>query len=437
MTIPQLNEAIIRTHANAKSRERGENYYRQGYVTTLTQRGNTINAEVEGSESQSYRVSLNFSDRDFTSATCTCPYDFDGYCKHIVAAMLACLRQPARIEQRPTLEQLLDRINEIQTQQLIQELVARQPELIDTIERYVNRIALRAPQAKTSEPQRRPTIDPNPFRSQVRRIIRDAVRYLEEGWEDDPITDEIFALIQEAQMFIEQGDANNALAILQAITEACSENWNDVEEYGADNYEIAQALNCTWSEAILCAELSSEEKIDLQSNLELWQDEWNVSFSMSIEALRQGWDYPPLQRVLQGHITSLGAWEGEAPDYADDLALIRLKILERQERYQEYLYLAEAEGQTKEYLIMLARLGKVTDAIAAANSQMTSMEQAFALAQTLYQSDSQQQALEIARKGLTLSGLNTTTMQLNGSKRQGLLIWHQERNKNGQFIAVN
>jgi uncharacterized Zn finger protein len=404
MTIPKLNEATIRTYANGKSRQRGEEYYRQGYVNSLTQRGNTLYAEVEGSDIQSYRVSLNFSDRDFTSATCTCPYNFDGYCKHIVAAMLVCMRQPDRIEERPTLEQLLDRLNDIQTQQLIQELVAKQPELIDPIERYVNRIALSTPQIKTENPQRHNTIDPTPFRSQVYRILRDGLRYLEEGWEEDPITDEIVALILEAQIFIERGDANNALVILQAIAEACSENWDLVEEYGADNYEIVEALNCAFCEAILCAELSDRERRDLEGNLELWQNEWDASFSMSLEALRQGWDYPPLQRVLQGNITNLGAWEDEAPDYADELALIRLNILSRQERYQEYLYLAEAEGQTEQYLTMLASLDRVNDAMDAASSQMTSMEQAFALAQTLARSNSQQQALEIACKGLTLHG---------------------------------
>lgn len=78
--------------------------------------------------------------------------------------------------------------------------------------------------------------------------------------------------------------------------------------------------------------------------IENWDDEWDANFCMSLEALRQGWDYPPLQLVLQGNISKRGAWEGEAPDYADDFALIRLQILARQKRHKEYLYLAEAEG---------------------------------------------------------------------------------------------
>jgi uncharacterized Zn finger protein len=61
----------------------------------------------------------------------------------------------------------------------------------------------------------------------------------------------------------------------------------------------------------------------------------------------------------------------EIPDYADDLALIRLKILKRQESYQEYLYLAQSEGQTQQYLTMLGHLGRVEDAVAIAQTQMS------------------------------------------------------------------
>ncbi|WP_197484804.1 hypothetical protein [Phormidesmis priestleyi] len=101
---------------------------------------------------------------------------------------------------------------------------------------------------------------------------------------------------------------------------------------------------------------------------------------MSLEALRQGWTDPPLLRILGGEISELGSWEEDAPDYADDLALIRLRILDRQARYDEYLHLAEAEGQTQCYLTMLAQLGQIAEAVSAAQTNMSVMEEAFALA---------------------------------------------------------
>ncbi|HAA28678.1 MAG TPA: hypothetical protein DCE56_14570 [Cyanobacteria bacterium UBA8553] len=78
------------------------------------------------------------------------------------------------------------------------------------------------------------------------------------------------------------------------------EEWDQVDNHGAENEEVVAALNDAWTAAILSAELTSQEQVDIRVNLETWQDEWNANFDISLEALQQGWDYPPLQRVLQG-----------------------------------------------------------------------------------------------------------------------------------------
>jgi uncharacterized Zn finger protein len=404
MSIPQISEFTIRRHANAKSFQRGEAYYEAGAVNAITQRGHLLQADVVGNEPRPYQVSLNFDSSGLTSVNCTCAYNLDGWCKHIVATMLVCVRNSEHIEQRPTLEELLDRLDHIQTQRLLQELVAEYPRLIEAIDRRVNWMTVPAIHKSTLKPVQRSNIDPAPFRGEVRQILRDAVRYFEEGYEEDPIIEELLSVVQTATDFSERGEGENAIAILEAITSTCVENWDDVAEYGADNDEIVQELNQAWCEAILSTELTPEEKVDIQINLEAWQDEWNADFGLIMEALRQGWDYPPLAEVLQGNVTERGAWEEDIPDYADDLALIRLKILEHQERYQEYLYLAEAEGQTEQYLTMLGRLGRVEEAVDAAQTQMNSMEEAFALAKTLRVQEALQQALDIAQSGLNLPG---------------------------------
>ncbi|WP_375513876.1 SWIM zinc finger domain-containing protein [uncultured Nostoc sp.] len=404
MSIPQISEFTIRRHANAKSFQRGEAYYEAGAVNTVTQRGDLLQADVVGSEAKPYHVNLSFDSSELTSVNCTCAYNFDGWCKHIVATMLVCARNPENIEQRPTLEQLLNRLDYIQTQRLLQELVTEHPPLIEAIDRHVSWMTNPTDKQTTTKTLLHITIDSAPFRRQVRQILKDTVRYFEEGCEEDPIGEELLSVVQTAVDFSERGEGENAIAILEAITSTCVENWDDVAEYGAENDELVGELNNAWCEAILSAELTPEEKVDIQINLEAWQDEWNVDFGMIMEALRQGWDYSPLVQVLQGNITERGAWEEDVPDYADDLALIRLKILERQERYQEYLYLAEAEGQTQQYLTMLGRLGRVEEAIDAAQTQMNSMEEAFALAKTLSSQGALQQALDIAQSGLNLPG---------------------------------
>jgi uncharacterized Zn finger protein len=401
MSFLNLTEASLRRQTTAQSFKRGESYYQSGSVVSLTQRGQVLRGEVEGSEVHPYCVSLQFDSGGIKTTHCTCDYNLEGWCKHTVATLLTCIRQSAKIEVRPTPAQLLERLEPQQLHSVLEKLMGDRPELIDTIDLLIaQQTTPTAPQ-----PHRQTPVDPAPFRRQVREIVRNGLNAWEHGDDDeDPISEEILDLICTAKDFSHQGDGHNAIIILESITDAVIDNWEDAYNYGADNEEITQQLDSAWTEAILCTELTATEQHNLKGKLEAWQDELDDNLEMSLEALRQGWDYPPLLRVFQGEITELGAWENESPHYADDLALIRLQILERQDRYEEYLYLAQAEGHTERYLTMLAQLGRMEEAMTEAATQMGTKEEAFALAKTLREQGALPQALEIAHKGLSFEG---------------------------------
>lgn len=286
MSIPELSEAMIRRYASTKSWQRGEAYYSDRHVRRVVRRGNAIAAEVEGNEIRPYRVNIGFDGEELGEVSCTCPYDFGGCCKHIVATLLVCLRDPQQIEERPSIERILDRLNEVQTQRLIKELVASNPALIDDIEYFADRVAPAVvTTAESSQPQRQVTVDANRIRSQVKYILRDSVRHYEYGEEEDIATEEICSLIQDARQYTERGEPWNAIAMLTAITEACVEDWDVVEEYGVDNEEVAAELNDVWCETILNMEISEPEKVDLKVNLEFWGNEWGSRFDLAIAAL--------------------------------------------------------------------------------------------------------------------------------------------------------
>lgn len=406
MALPHLTTTTIQHHATEPSYARGESYFRSGAVVSLTQRQQTLQAEVEGNEVMPYRVTINFDGGGVTQADCTCPYNFEGWCKHIVATLLACIHQPETIEQRPTLTQLLTPLTLVQTQALVQHLVAENPGLIESIDRYVNLLP-HTEAAPTPPPKRKTSVDPVPFQRQAREILRNAVRGWEYGQDEDNIGIEMGELIADALAFAEQGDADNALVVLQGITEGCVNNWDEIDDFcGLTPEDVGVDFDAAWAEVLLSADLSEDEVFAWQENLEVWQDRLG-SFAMAIEALRQGWDYPPLVRVLQGDISELGAWSGEAPDWADEFSQIRLKILARQERYEEYLHLAEAEGQTQQYLTMLGQLGRVDQAMTVAQRQMSTPSEAKALAETLRAQNQLSQALDIALQGLRFEQNNS------------------------------
>ncbi|MGD1857840.1 MAG: hypothetical protein ACFB2W_26690 [Leptolyngbyaceae cyanobacterium] len=291
----------------------------------------------------------------------------------------------------------------MQTQGLVQALVEENPALIESVDFYVSRSVQPSPTqaARTSKrPQRQTSIDQTVYKRRVREIIRTAVQHWEYGGEDDEPIYELNEIAEDALTFAEVEDGHNALAVMEAVTDACVSYWGEVYDMlGMRPDEFSLDLDVVWTEAILSTDLTTDEILEWQEKLEEWQTELG-SFSMALEALRQGWDYPPLVRVLQGEISDLGAWSGASPDWADSFSKIRLKILQRREHYEEYLYLAQAEGQMKEYLAMLGQLGRTDEAVEEATEVMTTMPEAKALAEILRDQGQLSQALDIAIQGL-------------------------------------
>jgi uncharacterized Zn finger protein len=103
----RLTESDIRQMAVDQSFARGEQYFASGAVVELQQRGNTAVARVRGSQADGYRVTIELDEGRVVSTRCSCPYDWGGICKHIVATLLTLMRKPDIVEQSVPLDELL------------------------------------------------------------------------------------------------------------------------------------------------------------------------------------------------------------------------------------------------------------------------------------------------------------------------------------------
>lgn len=83
----------IKTLSTQSSFERGMRYFEEGRVKIKEASPSKVVASVAGTDN--YRVEVDLKD---LSATCTCPYDWEGYCKHIVATLLAIDKNREEIE---------------------------------------------------------------------------------------------------------------------------------------------------------------------------------------------------------------------------------------------------------------------------------------------------------------------------------------------------
>jgi uncharacterized Zn finger protein len=88
--------------------------------------------------------------------------------------------------------------------------------------------------------------------------------------------------------------------------------------------------------------------------------------------------------------------------YRVRITVARLNVLERQGRFQEYLYLAEAEGQTERFLTMLVRVGRVTEAVEKGREWLTQPQEILVLANALHEHGAHEEALQLAERGVAL-----------------------------------
>jgi uncharacterized Zn finger protein len=330
MSRPQLTEAVIRRLATPPSFDRGQQYLAQGAVLEAELRDGILMAAVEGSSYEPYRVIVKLDEGGIVEASCTCPYDLGGCCKHIVAVLLTYARQSGQVIERPSIASLLDGLDRDALAGLLADLLAAYPDLADWVEARVIGWASQQvqPEAGGGPRARETPLDPQPFRRQVRSILRGLgqMRASDAYWATGGVVDQVREVMMQAQPFVEAGDGRNALIILEAVAAEYVAEWFEFDDSDGELGGLFDEMGGMFAEALLSTDLSPDERDAWDAKLTAWQaeiEEYGVDegFDVAIAAAELGWDHPPLQRVLRGEITEQGTWDGEAPWYADDLAL--------------------------------------------------------------------------------------------------------------------
>ena len=397
-----LTEGRVRDRAYSESFRRGEDYYRQGAVLSLTLRGGVLRAEVAGSEFAPYEVRVAFDEAGITEAACGCPYEWGGWCKHIVAALLASIHEPESVRDLPALEETLSGLDRDQLLELLLKLAERDPSLAGLIE---SELSLSA--SSEAHP-----VNTEAIRRRIRSSIHDTgYRHYDDYWGTGGDLDEARRVLEGAWSFIRSDDGRNALPVLEAITEEYMEAWETLDwemmgDEGGDLLDFFGEVGAALTEALLSVDLTPREKEDWSAKLDVWWGELGdygagETFGAAFRAVEQGWSYPPLVRVLEGEIPDNEFFEEL---FDDPLTTARLNVLERRGRHEEYLHLSEAAEETTGHAIMLARLGRVEDAIEYGLERLAAPEEALAVAGALRERGEPQAALRVGEHGLSLEG---------------------------------
>lgn len=393
------DEAAIRALTEPAVLERGRAYCHDGAVSELVARGDTISAAVAGSDVEPYRVTVRLDRGRIAATACTCPYEWGGACKHVVATLLAAREAGPALDERPPLATHLEALERDALVDLILRRAALDPDLIAWIE---------AELATTPRPgTTRAEIDPTPLAARARTVL--AGRYRRDdywdGYRPNGNAAELRALVEKAVPFLEAGDGRNALRILEAVAEPLVEDWrDDLYEHDEETYLLFGDLGRMMAEAALMTDLDARERRRLRETLTDWEERLDDmgpdGFGVAIRALETGWDDPSLQAVLDG---APGPWPAEEADL-EDLALtgVILRVLDGSGRDEAYLNLARAAGAHTRYAEKLVRLGRVAEAVAHARAAFSNPAEALDLAQPLDAAGRRKEALAVAEAGLDL-----------------------------------
>lgn len=455
MTLPKITESMIRAGASPESFRRGEEYYREGTISnTAIQQDTLLSGECAGTYSPYYRVQVELDDAGIANASCTCLYEYGGYCKHIVALLLAYLHHPKSFPVRKAPEELLADLDRDDLTAILTKMIQEQPDLYDRIE------AMTSVPSK-SKKKRGKKVDIEVHRRHILGIVHslDGMRMSEAYWHVGGLANQLREVQGSALKFLDAGDAESALEILLVLLEESSRGIEYVDDSDGELGGFVGDLGTSLAEAILSMEFSQVERDRLVRRLEKLIDyagdygmEGNLD--IAVQAAKYGWgDVPKEMEPVRRTVPKFD--EDEEPDDWDedkywgeednhefrewgfpvesgveDLTEARLNVLERQGRIEEYLALCKQEERHLRYALKLCDLKQMSEAVKYAKKHLTTAEESLEVARRLRETRLVAEAIEIGEHGLKLKGSKLSlgewlgpVEEAQGRTKQALSAW--------------
>ncbi|HLF27951.1 MAG TPA: SWIM zinc finger family protein, partial [Anaerolineae bacterium] len=424
MGLPKLTESIIRAGSDPQSFQRGQALYKSGAISNAAVQGNILIADCEGTQEPYYKVRVELDEAGIRSAQCTCPYDYGGYCKHIVALLLTSLHQPKQFITRREPADLLADLSRDDLIALVTKLLRDQPDLYDRVE-----VAISVPSASgKTEKRKRKKADSEVYRRQVRNIMHglDGMRASEAYWHVGGLADELRGVQASALKFLDAGDPDTALAILLALIEEAGDGIEYIDDSNGELGDFLGGLGQPLAEGILSLELSAVEREQLANRLkksakQLGDYGIDGALDVALEALEHGWEEASAKTTSRHAEALEEEWEADEADAAydaegygvgwsgpephiGDLTEAKLNVLERQGRIEEYLDLCQRAGRHLRYALKLCDLDRVPEAVKFSKQHLSSAADALSLAERLRSLKHSAEAIAMGEHGLELAG---------------------------------
>ena len=393
----QITESILKSLSSPESFTRGYELYQSDAVFEPYRQGNLLTGKCEGTSAPFYQLRVQLDDGGIQEASCTCPYDWGGYCKHVIAFLLTYIHNPDVFTEQKNIEELLSDLNKDALAQLVMKLVEKNPDLYSWLRTAIPAASVKSKPGQ-SRSKRKTEVSRTAYKRQIQNILHSlqGYRMSEAYWMMGGMVDQLDHIRDTAYEFLEADDPHGALLILTTLLIEVSGSFDQFDDFDGELGNFFSELALPLVEAILSADLSKNERRSLFKELE-----------PVIEEL-SGYGIDDLDVILAA--LNCG-WSNEAPEELEDydfdetvLNEARLNILARQNRVDEYLNLCLETGEYLRYILKQIEVGEFSKAIEMAWKTLTQASDALMVVRTLRDAGRLPDALRLAEKGLSLGG---------------------------------
>ncbi|MFP4343668.1 MAG: SWIM zinc finger domain-containing protein [Anaerolineales bacterium] len=130
----ELSESDVRRWTDEVFFDRGQHYYRNGYILNPRRQGGLLTARCQGSRPQPYHVEITLGERGIVRGSCSCPVGVGGRCKHAVALLLTWIRRPESFTEVEEMDATLEEHSKAELIIIIHRMLDRYPELEELLE---------------------------------------------------------------------------------------------------------------------------------------------------------------------------------------------------------------------------------------------------------------------------------------------------------------
>ncbi len=393
----KISESALKSASSFESFTRGYKLYQSDAIFDTFRLGDLLTGKCEGSSAPFYQLRVQMDEGGIQEASCTCPYDWGGYCKHIVALMLTYIHNPDAFIEQKNIEELVSQLDKDGLVRLITKMVDKKPDLFSWLQTAIPATSIQSKPAQQRN-KRKTEVSKIEYKRQIQSILHSlqGYRMSEAYWMMGGMVDQLNHVRDTAYDFLEADDAQGALVILTTLLTEVSGSFEQFDDSDGELGGFFNELALPLVEAILSAELNKTERRSLFNELEPVVEELSAygidELDVILAALNLGWS----EEVLD---------EQEDYDY-DETILIeaKLNILERHNRVEEYLKLCLEAGEYRRYILKQIESGEFEEAKEVAWKTITQASDALRVAKALRDAGHLPDALLLAEKGLDLDG---------------------------------